>query len=77
LTEDRNLYISGNNGFGQLCLGEEKGKIVPFFPELRKIDFFDEVKVSVTDVVIGFCHGHALGIDQETGKKRIFGFGNA
>ena len=58
-------------------MGEEFGKIVPFFPELRKIDFFEEAKVSMKEVALDFCHGHALGIDQETGKNRIFGFGNA
>lgn len=62
-TEDGNVYISGNNAFGQLCLGEEIGKLVSFFPELKKIDYFEETKVSMKEVALGFCHGQALGID--------------
>jgi alpha-tubulin suppressor-like RCC1 family protein len=40
ITTKGEVLLHGTNEFGQLCLGEEFGKKVPFFPEFRKIDYF-------------------------------------
>jgi hypothetical protein len=40
VTEKGELLIQGINDGGQLGLGDEIGKKVPFFPEFRKVDTF-------------------------------------
>ena len=77
VTDAGHIFLHGSNELGQLCLGEKFGKIVPFFPEFRQIDYFKEEKVSVIDVALGFSSGHVLAEDNETKKKRVFGFGNS
>jgi alpha-tubulin suppressor-like RCC1 family protein len=37
--------IQGSNDYGQLAIGNELGEKVPFFPEFRKIDFFNGTEV--------------------------------
>ena len=70
------VLLQGNNEFGQLCLGEVFGKMVPFFPEFRKIDFFKEQKLFVLDVTFGFTSGHILA-ESEDNSMRVFGFGKS
>jgi len=38
VTDKGEVLIQGANEGGQLCLGNELGPKVPFFPEFRKID---------------------------------------
>ena len=69
--------LQGDNEYGQLCLPEEISKRVQFFPSFRKIDFFTQNKIKAKSVALGFASGHVLTEDLETGKTRIFGWGNS
>jgi len=53
--------IQGLNDGGQLGLGNEIGKRVPFFPEFRKIETLG-LKMPVIDVTMGAQSVHILAM---------------
>jgi alpha-tubulin suppressor-like RCC1 family protein len=61
ITEKGELLIQGTNDGGQLGLGNEIGKRVPFFPEFRKIENLG-LKMPVIDVTMGAQSVHILAM---------------
>jgi len=41
VTDRGDLLLHGMNDGGQMAIGKELGPLVPFFPEFKKVDFFN------------------------------------
>ena len=76
ITKEKQVLLYGMNDYGQLGLGDEIGKMTPFFPNFLKHDFFTEQKVDVLDCSFTAASTHFLCRDKTTGKRRVFCVGN-
>ena len=76
ITDSGQVLIQGDNSFGQLGLGPEIGPLCRFFPNFRKLDFFEQNKLEVLDVTFTGGSTHFLCRDRESDKHRLFSLGN-
>lgn len=74
ITDKGDLLLHGMNESGQLAMGTELGPMVPFFPEFRKIDYFDS-NLRVLDVALGAGSTHILAETKE-GEKKLYAVGD-
>lgn len=74
VTEDGYVCIQGNNEMGQLGFPEEITKLMSFFPEFRKLDYFSNNKLHVIDLSFGATATYVLCNDGQ--KNRVFSFGS-
>lgn len=59
-------------------MGEELSKVLFFFPEFMKKDFFEQKNLKVIDVALGAYHTIVLCKDlNEKDKTRVFGIGSS
>lgn len=75
ITETGDLLLHGQNDHGQLGLGNDKGKELPFFGDFMKMDFFYIRGLKIQDVSFGSYHNLVLCKDTKTQAQRVFGCG--
>ena len=76
ITDEHQLLIQGENEFGQLGLGSQIGPFCRYFPNFRKMDYFEEQKLDVIDVTFTGGSSHILCREKNTERKRLFSIGN-
>lgn len=58
-------------------MGDEIGKVLYFFPDFMKKDFFNPKNLKVIDVALGACHTLILCYDMQEKRNRLFGCGSS